>query len=297
MTKQELEAENAALRELLAAARAYAHTPAPASYSEPLYAYEAERRLDALAVYANGDQSGMDPGVYLLVMRDRAKELRNRAARPVRYALRAEMTAGPEPESCEDYDPAYKLHGCELDAGHDGPHRDLLGNEWTESLQVPCPSVSSLGYGCKLHSGHHPARHQDADGSEWTDEAYKASGPRKPQAEAAANPPHHASVLGEKCCTAPGWNDERASGYVCTAQDGHDGPDHVAYKPGGGEWHRWPVAAPESGRPVYCLACGCTDWCNCDRCQAGHVHNADAVWHCDLHGRTSVAGTVLAVAS
>lgn len=55
------------------------------------------------------------------------------------------------------------------------------------------------------------------------------------------NPPHHV-VGAEPCCRADGW-DDRASGYVCTAQAGHDGPDHVAYEPGGGEYHRWPVAA------------------------------------------------------
>jgi hypothetical protein len=48
------------------------------------------------------------------------------------------------------------------------------------------------------------------------------------------------------------------------------------------------TAGPE--KPfAYRLACGCTDWCNCDRCRAGKVHDAGTGWRCDEHGRTSVA--------
>jgi len=103
-------------------------------------------------------------------------------------ALRAEMTAEPQPEAqeCTDYDPGYKLHGCELDAGHDGPHRDLLGVEWAETLTIPCSSYLD-GYKCTLHKGHFPARHRDTLGNEWTDAIYDASGPRKPQVAAVAS--------------------------------------------------------------------------------------------------------------
>src|SRR5579859_1545209 len=69
-------------------------------------------------------------------------------------------------------------------------------------------------------------------------------------APVAVNPPHHVLPTGERPCQAPG---NKNAGYICTAQDGHDGPDHIAYKHGGGEYHRWPVAddAPvitDSGR-------------------------------------------------
>jgi hypothetical protein len=97
MTKEELQAENerlgaevAALRELLTAARDYAKLPHPADYSGTVYTYEAERRLDAIAVWADGDREDMTPDVYLLVMKDRAGHLREEAARPVRYEVRAE---------------------------------------------------------------------------------------------------------------------------------------------------------------------------------------------------------------
>ena len=84
------------------------------------------------------------------------------------------------PARCADYDPMFKLHGCELGAhAADKPHRDLLGNEWRESLQLPCPSISNEGAHCTLHFGHFPARHRDGEGEEWTDAIYDASGPRK----------------------------------------------------------------------------------------------------------------------
>jgi hypothetical protein len=61
--------------------------------------------------------------------------------------------------------------------------------------------------------------------------------------EAAGNPPHHATVTGEPVCATTNWQDSD-SNYACTAQDGHDGPDHIAYNPAGGEYHRWPIADP-----------------------------------------------------
>ena len=82
--------ENAALRDLLAAVRAYADVPHPADYDDRRHEYELERRVDAIAVWADGDQEDMAPDVYLLVMGDRAKHLREEAARPVRYQVRAE---------------------------------------------------------------------------------------------------------------------------------------------------------------------------------------------------------------
>jgi hypothetical protein len=161
--------ENAALRDLLTAARAYAKLPHPADYSGSVYTYEAERRLDAIAVWADGDREDMTPDVYLLVMGDRAKHLREEAARPVRYEVRAE----------------------------------------------PAQVVS----------------------------------------DEAANPPHHV-IPAEQACTAPGWDDSADSGYMCTAQNGHAGPDHIAYKPGGGEYHRWPADAAAKDEPCSTDAAG-----------------------------------------
>jgi hypothetical protein len=39
-----------------------------------------------------------------------------------------------------------------------------------------------------------------------------------------------------------------ASGWGCTAQPGHGGPDHVAYGPLGNELHRWPADPPPAAR-------------------------------------------------
>jgi hypothetical protein len=88
--------ENAGLRELLAAVSAYAELPRPASSDNRSYGYELERRADAIAIWANGDREDMAPDVYVLVIQDRAKHLREEAARPVRYEVRAE----PEPCPC-----------------------------------------------------------------------------------------------------------------------------------------------------------------------------------------------------
>jgi hypothetical protein len=94
------------------------------------------------------------------------------------------MTVNHRP-ACTDYDPDYKLHGCELEAhAADEPHLDLLGNEWRESLRQPCPSISNEGAACALHFGHFPAKHRPAGAEvwseeEWTDAIYDASGPRK----------------------------------------------------------------------------------------------------------------------
>jgi hypothetical protein len=65
-----------------------------------------------------------------------------------------------------------------------------------------------------------------------------------PEPVITANPPHHATgdTPGPAC-------DARDSGYICNAQDGHDGPDHVAYGSGGQECHRWPVAAADEAGP------------------------------------------------
>lgn len=50
------------------------------------------------------------------------------------------------------------------------------------------------------------------------------------------------------------------------------------------------MTAEPATDPVYRLDCGCTDWCTCDRCRAGKIHDTGSGWHCDNHGRTTVAG-------
>jgi hypothetical protein len=74
---------------------------------------------------------------------------------------------------CRDYDPSFKLHGCELGAGHPGPHRDLLGNEWEERLPPEpwrCDEDWSDSAGrdaqCTLGAGH-DGLHLDRSGNRW----------------------------------------------------------------------------------------------------------------------------------
>lgn len=133
--------EDAGLRDLLAAVRAYADMPHPAEYTHPAYVIECERRLDAIAVYANGDQDGMAPGVYLLVMGDRAKELRERAARPVRYESRPEpanpphhMTGDAPGLDCLAEDGGYI---CNAQDGHDEPDHVAYGSGGQECRRWP----------------------------------------------------------------------------------------------------------------------------------------------------------------
>lgn len=76
---------------------------------------------------------------------------------------------------CRDYDPNFKLHGCELGAGHPGPHRDILGNEWEETLP-PEPwrcdenwgTAAGRGQQCLLGTGH-DGLHRDEHGNRWGD--------------------------------------------------------------------------------------------------------------------------------
>lgn len=84
-----------------------------------------------------------------------------------------------------------------------------------------------------------------------------------------ANPPHHMTgkMIGPSCGAEDGY-------FICNAQEGHDGPDHVAYDGKDHECHRWPVAACECSHgqgehdtatpvtPNPCLhpGCGCAKW-------------------------------------
>jgi hypothetical protein len=74
---------------------------------------------------------------------------------------------------CRDYDPMYKLHGCELGRGHPGPHRDLTGYEWEETLPPEpwrCDEDWSDSAGrdaqCTLDAGH-GGLHLDRSGNRW----------------------------------------------------------------------------------------------------------------------------------
>ena len=99
------------------------------------------------------------------------------------------------------------------------------------------------------HAGNHHAHVGDGSEVAWgaEDDPYIRKGTRWPAGVADArrtygdepNPPHHmtGNMIGP-CCVA------EDAGYICNAQDGHDGPDHVAYDSKSKECHRWPVAEP-----------------------------------------------------
>lgn len=89
------------------------------------------------------------------------------------------VTNGPaDAKPCRDYDPMFKLYGCELEAGHGGPHRDFRGNEWEEHLDPEperCTSYAPWGSGypdqrCVRGTGH-DGQHRDRSGNEWGEDA------------------------------------------------------------------------------------------------------------------------------
>jgi hypothetical protein len=154
-------------------------------------------------------------------------------------ALESEEVTRPEPGTVVD--------ATIVDDDEDGPVDDEVELHRADVIRVRNVKLASLGKQVARLS--EPAA--EPVSPEVADRLYDAivNGTPVIVSGNAANPPHHA-VDGERFCTAPGYDDSDRSGYMCTAQDGHDGPDHVAYKPHGGEWHRWPVAtAPE--RPVF----------------------------------------------
>lgn len=146
MTKEQLQAENKALRELLAAARAYADLPRPASYGDHAYNYECEVRLSTLAVYANGDRKNLDDVVYALVLRDRAQELRDRAARPLRYKTRDAEPANAEPVYPEPGStiPTYENFGLDGFVVGICGHR-VAESEWRAGFRTceRCPVITA----------------------------------------------------------------------------------------------------------------------------------------------------------
>jgi len=83
-----------------------------------------------------------------------------------------------EPGPCRDYDPNFRLHGCELAAGHSPrtPHRDILGNEWDEHLpDEPWRCTANWGSGyreqqCLIPVGH-GGLHLDEHGNRWGEPA------------------------------------------------------------------------------------------------------------------------------
>lgn len=151
------------------------------------------------------------------------------------------MTSPTDPGPCRDYDPMFKLHGCELDAGHEGPHRDFTGYEWDEHLPDEpgrCVSHAPWGSGyrdqrCTLDSGHR-GPHRDMSGNEWDNEADAPVGNpvANPQLRAAliaglrdladfieANPavPVPSYVSARISIPAPGADDDEKRAFVDSA--------------------------------------------------------------------------------
>lgn len=154
---------------------------------------------------------------------------------------------------------------CTLPAGHEGHHRSGMV-VWGPGV-IGCTAVSGTGTTCTGPHEAHPLPHRDVNGFEWPageDEEcgypYSIDGtvrycirppgddhvhadrdgnvlPLENHGEDEDSAPHHATPRGEPTC---GTADSR-SGYVCTAQAGHDGPDHIAYGLDGEVCRSWPA--------------------------------------------------------
>jgi len=86
--------ENEALRELLGAIQVMADAPKPAAYSDR-YHWECTDRLGTIAIWAELDEHATGPN-GAAVLRGWAAQVRKKAAKPVRYEVRAEPEAPAE---------------------------------------------------------------------------------------------------------------------------------------------------------------------------------------------------------
>lgn len=177
MTKDELLAENerlgaevAALRELLTAVRDHADLPEPASYGHPNYELELWSRAGDIACWALMDEYATGKNAAA-ILRSRGEELRKRAARPLRYALK-DALAAPVITDSERTCPAMNdgWH-CHVKGDH-GVHEDDNGDTWRtdgtcpayhygpDGTRLPCTLTHQYGsYGVADVS------HMDADGT------------------------------------------------------------------------------------------------------------------------------------
>lgn len=143
-TMAQLEAENAALRDLLDAIAAAADVPVPADASNSSrdmlrYRMTLERRIDVIAVYAEMDDA-CTGDIAVAVLQDRATEVRKETARPLRYQIRAEEVLQGEIHSLRLRQP---MEGSEREHRADGKRcRHPGGNPGQPGL--PAGSSKSL---------------------------------------------------------------------------------------------------------------------------------------------------------
>lgn len=120
---------------------------------------------DHVARFGRAMRRGLISGPELIAVLDRFAAFTT--------ATVVETPGGPESHMpCRDYDPMFKLYGCELGAGHDGPHRDCRGNEWEEHLPAEperCDVDWGSGYRSQrcVHAAGHSGQHRDESGNEW----------------------------------------------------------------------------------------------------------------------------------
>lgn len=115
-----------------------------------------------------------------------------------------------------------------------------------------CPSVAPhSGRRCTVTGAHDVHRNGmvvwGPGITEGTDDAWRLT-PKGEAALAGAGAPHHAARYDETQCRAEN------NPYTCTAQAGHDGPEHIAYGIHGEVCHTWPVGeaapGPDEGSEV-----------------------------------------------
>jgi hypothetical protein len=142
VTKEQLQAENerlgrevAALRDLLTAVRDHADVPRPADYDNPAYRWLCADRLIDIAIWAELNEHATGPNADRH-LNDWAARLRERAARPLKYTVRAaepEPAADgpggvPLPADCDQANPETGAH-CHRGGDH-GVHEDTDGVQW-----------------------------------------------------------------------------------------------------------------------------------------------------------------------
>jgi hypothetical protein len=119
---------------------------------------------------------------------------------------------------CRDYDPMFKLYGCELGAGHDGPHRDFRGNGWEEHLDPEpgrCDSHAPWGSGyrsqrCVPRVGHAEG-HRDGSGNEWDQAGPDDDGQEAHRISEAAD----LDLVRQALADASAWRAWKAEGTGC----------------------------------------------------------------------------------
>lgn len=120
---------------------------------------------------------------------------------------------------------------------------------YPQAADMPlCDSASETWMPCARLAGH-PVPHRDRNGNEWTgaapDEVYVLT----PAGLAALDAPHHWEPPETPCHSQ---DEDETEIWLCTAQAGHGGEEHIAYGDDSEPVRRWPVQPAAAGLCHYC---------------------------------------------